>query len=111
MDFTTVGVKVPSLSSQASLLPKSLSPKKPRDMRERAILNHAYSNPQCHQSIGKLSQPCFIYALDMHFIYLSQSNKKKFETFITIIFPLLVTQNNSEKIIIKVHILKPFFCV
>ncbi|XP_061183619.1 uncharacterized protein LOC133191891 isoform X2 [Saccostrea echinata] len=56
VDFTTVGVKVPSLSSQASLLPKSLSPKKPRDMRERAILNHAYSNPQCHQSIVSIEK-------------------------------------------------------
>ncbi|XP_048776130.2 uncharacterized protein LOC125680508 isoform X2 [Ostrea edulis] len=56
VDFTTVGVKVPSLSSQASLLPKSLSPKKPRDMRERAILNHAYSNPQCHQSIASIEK-------------------------------------------------------
>lgn len=48
--FTTVGVRVPSLS-QTSLIPP-LSPKKPRDMRERAILNHAYTNPQ-YQSSGK----------------------------------------------------------
>ncbi|XP_060064335.1 uncharacterized protein LOC132544711 [Ylistrum balloti] len=55
VDFTTVGVRVPSLS-QTSLLPKSLSPKKPRDMRERAILNHAYSNPQCHQSTASIEK-------------------------------------------------------
>ena len=85
MDFTTVGVKVPSLSSQASLLPKSLSPKKPRDMRERAILNHAYSNPQCHQSIGKLSQTCFIYTLYTCIVY--QSIEKKIE--VHILKPLL----------------------
>jgi hypothetical protein len=52
--FTTVGVRVPSLS-QTNLLPKPMSPKKkPRDMRERAILNHAYANPQFHQSSGKI---------------------------------------------------------
>jgi len=52
--FTTVGVRVPSLS-QTNLLPKPMSPKKkPRDMRERAILNHAYTNPQFHQSSGKI---------------------------------------------------------
>ncbi|KAK3099300.1 hypothetical protein FSP39_002321 [Pinctada imbricata] len=55
VDFTTSGMKVPSLSSQASLLPQPLSPKKPRDMRERAILNHAYSNPQFNHSSGELS--------------------------------------------------------
>ncbi|VDH94760.1 solute carrier family 6 (neurotransmitter transporter, amino acid) member 5/7/9/14 [Mytilus galloprovincialis] len=57
--FTTVGVRVPSLS-QASLIPKPpLSPKKPRDMRERAILNHAYTNPQFHQSTASIDKSTF----------------------------------------------------
>ncbi|CAC5382400.1 Sodium- and chloride-dependent neutral and basic amino acid transporter B(0+),Sodium-dependent proline transporter,Sodium- and chloride-dependent glycine transporter 1,Sodium-dependent dopamine transporter,Sodium-and chloride-dependent glycine transporter 2,Sodium-dependent neutral amino acid transporter B(0)AT2,Sodium- and chloride-dependent transporter XTRP3B [Mytilus coruscus] len=57
--FTTVGVRVPSLS-QTSLIPKPpLSPKKPRDMRERAILNHAYTNPQFHQSTASIDKSTF----------------------------------------------------
>ncbi|XP_041359427.1 uncharacterized protein LOC121375829 [Gigantopelta aegis] len=58
VEFTTVGVRVPSLS-QTSLLP--ISPnlprtKKPMDMRQKAILNHAYSNPQCNLSTGSMEK-------------------------------------------------------
>ena len=63
MEFTTVGVRVSS-ESQPSLLPvTALSQQLPSggarikggkllDMRQKAILNHAYSNPQCHLSNG-----------------------------------------------------------
>ncbi|XP_046573119.1 uncharacterized protein LOC124281110 [Haliotis rubra] len=64
IEFTTVGVRVPSLS-EASLLPVSPNlphTKKPMDMRQKAILNHAYSNPQCNLSSGSIekliSRPC-----------------------------------------------------
>lgn len=55
VEFTTSGIRVPSLSETTSLI--SLSPKiarnrKQMDMRQRAILNHAYSNPQCNSSPG-----------------------------------------------------------
>ncbi|XP_055893973.1 uncharacterized protein LOC106067429 isoform X4 [Biomphalaria glabrata] len=58
VQFTPVGVHVPSLS-QTTLLPVSPGTpksKKPMDMRHKAILNHAYSNPQCHVSSGSLER-------------------------------------------------------
>ncbi|XP_014791269.1 uncharacterized protein LOC106884409 isoform X2 [Octopus bimaculoides] len=63
VEFTTSGIRVPSLSETTSLI--SLSPKLARnrkqlDMRQRAILNHAYSNPQCNSSAGsteRLTRP------------------------------------------------------
>ncbi|CAL1531393.1 unnamed protein product, partial [Lymnaea stagnalis] len=58
VEFTTVGVRVPSLS-QTTLLPVSPGTprgKRPMDMRHKAILNHAYSNPQCHLSSGSLEK-------------------------------------------------------
>ncbi|KAK6172240.1 hypothetical protein SNE40_015945 [Patella caerulea] len=58
VEFTTVGVRVPSLS-QASLIPVSPSlprTKKPLDMRQQAILNHAYSNPQCNLSTSSIEK-------------------------------------------------------
>ncbi|KAJ8297875.1 hypothetical protein KUTeg_024406 [Tegillarca granosa] len=83
VDFTTVGVRVPSLSSQTSLISKPLSPKKPRDMRERAILNHAYSNPQCHIEIHgtnfakKKIFSVFKYHLSIIFyVFYSQTKRK-----------------------------------
>ena len=70
VEFTTVGVRVSS-ESQPSLLPvtplshqqQQLQQQLPAnaarikagkllDMRHKAILNHAYSNPQCHLSNG-----------------------------------------------------------
>ncbi|XP_059161224.1 uncharacterized protein LOC131944555 isoform X2 [Physella acuta] len=56
VDFTSVSV--PSLS-QTTLLPVSPGTprcKRPMDMRHKAILNHAYSNPQCHLSSGSLER-------------------------------------------------------
>ncbi|KAK7469916.1 hypothetical protein BaRGS_00036079, partial [Batillaria attramentaria] len=63
VEFTTVGVRVPS-ESQPSLLPISqqlpngarMKTTKPLDMRQKAILNHAYSNPQCHLSNGSIEK-------------------------------------------------------
>ncbi|XP_070198562.1 uncharacterized protein [Littorina saxatilis] len=72
VEFTTVGVRVSS-ESQPSLLPvTSVTPGtpatqqlpngarakagKPMDMRHKAILNHAYSNPQCHLSNGSIEK-------------------------------------------------------
>ncbi|GFR99923.1 sodium-dependent proline transporter-like [Elysia marginata] len=65
VEFSPVGVRVPSLS-QTSLLPVSPGMRrtsrgskggKVRDMRHAAILNHAYSNPQCNLSSGSLEKP------------------------------------------------------
>ncbi|RUS88668.1 hypothetical protein EGW08_003563, partial [Elysia chlorotica] len=64
VEFSPVGVRVPSLS-QTSLLPvspgmrkanKGIKGGKLRDMRHTAILNHAYSNPQCNLSSGSLEK-------------------------------------------------------
>ncbi|XP_025086275.1 sodium-dependent proline transporter-like isoform X1 [Pomacea canaliculata] len=66
VEFTTVGVRIPSVS-QTSLLPLSqhhpgtvrMKSVKTLDMRQKAILNHAYSNPQCNLFYGsaeKLTQ-------------------------------------------------------
>ncbi|KAH9488172.1 hypothetical protein Btru_064851, partial [Bulinus truncatus] len=58
VQFPPVGDHVPSLS-QTTLLPVSPGTpkgKKPMDMRHKAILNHAYSNPQCHTSSGSLEK-------------------------------------------------------
>lgn len=50
VDFGT-SHRLPKLS-EASLLNhnKQMSPKRPQELRQRAILNHAYSNPQCNMS-------------------------------------------------------------
>lgn len=53
VDFTTSQVRMPKLS-EATLIThnKQMSPKRPQELRQKAILNHAYSNPQCNMSNG-----------------------------------------------------------
>lgn len=57
VDFTTSSVQLPKLS-QATLLShnKQMSNKRPQELRQKAILNHAYSNPQCNMSNGSIDQ-------------------------------------------------------
>ncbi|XP_052795019.1 uncharacterized protein LOC128228029 isoform X2 [Mya arenaria] len=57
VDFSTNDVRAPKLSEASLLsLTRQMSPRKPQQLRQRAILNHAYSNPQCHISNGSLDQ-------------------------------------------------------
>ncbi|KAK3594648.1 hypothetical protein CHS0354_003571 [Potamilus streckersoni] len=57
IDFSTSRVDIPHLS-QTNLLPKTLqmSPKKPQSIRQKAILNYAYSNPQCSHSTASIDK-------------------------------------------------------
>ncbi|KAL4230155.1 hypothetical protein ACF0H5_010540 [Mactra antiquata] len=57
VDFTT-SHRIPKLS-EASLInhnKQQMSPKRPQELRQRAILNHAYSNPQCNMSNSSIDQ-------------------------------------------------------
>ncbi|XP_053400420.1 uncharacterized protein LOC123556538 [Mercenaria mercenaria] len=57
VDFSTSQVRLPKLS-EATLIShnKQMSPKRPQELRQKAILNHAYSNPQCNMSNGSIDQ-------------------------------------------------------
>ncbi|GAB1598096.1 uncharacterized protein LOC115211848 isoform X2, partial [Argonauta hians] len=82
VEFTTSGIRVPSLSETTSLI--SLSPKLARnrkqlDMRQRAILNHAYSNPQCNSSAGsteRLTRPSLYEPTDDEIIIVPRNQIK-----------------------------------
>lgn len=82
VEFTTSRIRVPGLSETTSLI--SLSPKiarnrKQMDMRQRAILNHAYSNPQCNSSPGsteRLTRPLLYDQSDEEIIIVPRNRVK-----------------------------------